>query len=497
MVWTPRALTFPLSIAADGTPPIDEVIQLGVVSSFVELLKEGSEPKLQLDAAWAITNICSGTEVQTKAVVESGAIPLLIDLLESPSEDVVEQALWGLGNIAGDTEESRSILQKHKFLRSLLHLLKDRKLPLPCLRTAVWVLSNMARGEDSISIELVESSVPALKTLLLAEDEEVLRDACFACSYLSDGPNERVQAFIDNGVIEIITVLLGHINPSVVYPALRTIGNVVSGTDAQTQAVLDAGFVPLAVRILRKCLERRVLQEACWAISNVTAGNPRHIQVVMDEKAVPLLIELMRVGGPGVRREAAWAVGNALAGGTVEQVREIATQQCIRHLCDLLSFADTEVVGLALDALRNALAVTSRVSAVDGDRGRLEGDDCEGDNDDYFWLYARWIDRAGGLTKLARLWNHASGAVAEKAACLLGLLVDLPPQDLPDLDLLDDEDEDVEGTSDVDTEEWVEEEEELPGRGIGRQGRRNRALSEAKGGACGHGGEAVGAGNAV
>lgn len=54
----------------------------------------------------------------------------------------------------------------------------------------------------------ISPALPVLAKLVYAHDEEVLTDACWAVSYLSDGANEKIQAVIEVGICRRLVELL-------------------------------------------------------------------------------------------------------------------------------------------------------------------------------------------------------------------------------------------------------------------------------------------------
>jgi importin subunit alpha-1 len=100
-------------LSAKKDPPIQEVIQAGAVSRLVHLLTLVSHPQIQFEACWALTNIASGTLDQTMSVVNAGAVPLFVKLLEVPNAEIREQALWALANISGENPGLRDHVLSH------------------------------------------------------------------------------------------------------------------------------------------------------------------------------------------------------------------------------------------------------------------------------------------------------------------------------------------------------------------------------------------------
>jgi hypothetical protein len=142
----------------------------------------------------------------------------------------------------------------------------------------------------------------------------------------------------------------------VVTPALRTIGNIVTGDDLLTQAVINEGALH-GVRALMTNYRRTVRKEACWMVSNVCAGTPGQIQAVFDCNLFPALIHQLTNGEADVQREACWALSNATTGGTAQQIYDLVRLGVVAPLRDVLrsTVQDPRVQTVALEGLANIL----------------------------------------------------------------------------------------------------------------------------------------------
>ncbi|KAL3109532.1 hypothetical protein niasHT_011687 [Heterodera trifolii] len=166
---------------------------------------------------------------------------------------------------------------------------------------------------------------------------------------------------------------------SLIAPALRVLGNFVTGSDDQTQAVIDTGILSGAIAQLMLSNSTTFVKDCCWLISNVLAGNTSQIQDVIDAQLLPILLSVLQKGEHRLQNEAGWAISNLCCGGTANQIIEICrVKNGVEAICDCLITKNNELTLNMLESLRSVLRTVAQTDPENLDRIRDRVEECDG-----------------------------------------------------------------------------------------------------------------------
>lgn len=390
-------------LSVEKSAPYDAVAASGVVPRLVELLERNDFPELQFESAWALTNIAAGTSENTMMVVQCGAIPRFVALLASANADCRDQSAWAIGNLSGEGAAVRDEALRLGAMPALLTVLSSPNQPIHVLRNATWAVSNLCRCKPAPPLESVAVALPTLAALLNHQDDQLIVDAAWGISYISDGPPERVQAVLETGVMPRIVELLSAPTSSVKLPAIRIIGNIAAGTDAQTQIIINSGALPAMGALLRDS-KRAMRKEACWTISNIAAGQSHQIEALIAANICIPILECLSAKELDVKKEAVWTIANITFCGSPLQVKYLVSIGVIPPLCDTLRTFDPKIISVSLEALQCFLQ--------NGEDEKKSGATEEN-------YVAKQVMECGGIDCIEQLQTHSDRAVYNLALQIL------------------------------------------------------------------------------
>lgn len=227
----------------------------------------------------------------------------------------------------------------------------------------------------------------------------ILADAAWAISYVTDDESDRIQAVIDADCVPGLIKLLGMEENVIIVPALRSIGNIVTGSDIQTDAALQAGVL-MHMRKLLKHSRTNIVKEAAWTVSNITAGNAHQIQAVFEAGIFEDICDVMKNGDFRAQKEAAWVITNTLSSGTDNQIATLFnTVGVLKPFCDLLDSKDARTVLVVLNGLKTVFQLADKVGQADN--------------------FALQIEEIGALDHLEKLQTHENEDIYTSALYLI------------------------------------------------------------------------------
>ncbi|CAG9318942.1 unnamed protein product [Blepharisma stoltei] len=392
-------------ILSDETPPpLLMITKSGVSRKLIDLISYDLID-LQIECAWCLLNIASGSGEIIEMIAADGVIEALIGLMGNSNYDLADLCIWTLGNIAGDSVRSRDKIIEAGGINKLLEIIKNREgIEIQHLSTLVWTISNLCRGKPSPSHDLMTKVIKIIPDLFATNNEDILSDSCWILSYMSDGYTEHIEELISLNLLPALVELLSNPIVKIQIPALRTLGNILTGNDQQTEKVILLGLIDKIAPLLTS-KKRSLRKEALWAISNVMAGTDEQINMVLSHPCMKLVVAAVMDPDIEIKKEALWAISNASHAKNVALIFKVVELGAMTALCEILDMQEAKILLIALEALNNILRAG---------KDMINFNKCGGVNE-----IALKFDEMDGVLKLENLQTHPNVKIYQKVVAIM------------------------------------------------------------------------------
>uniref|UniRef100_A0AC34F9U4 Uncharacterized protein n=1 Tax=Panagrolaimus sp. ES5 TaxID=591445 RepID=A0AC34F9U4_9BILA len=306
--------------------------------------------KIVYKALPAIIRFTSGTKEQTKLVVDTGVIPILIELIESSDDKIKELSLLALGNIALDKGAHCSQCIEYGLIPKMLKLISEESSPTQ-LRIKLGLISCLCQSNAyPVSIEIITELLPLLKQFIHHKDVKILRIITLIFYYIVGKRNSQMnQLLIENNIFKEVIPFLHHLDEYVQQYTSRMIINIVFGSPDDLQHVIDCGVIQYMEVLLNH--ENDEMQSRILFFLRKIMQDNKYVQVVVDANLIPIIIQHIKHENVQIQKNAVWAISNFAMGSKPCHMHHLQTKEFLDSYCHFLYCSETFITKRVLNGI--------------------------------------------------------------------------------------------------------------------------------------------------
>ena len=355
------------TLSTEKGAPIGTFINIGLGPILLRYLDLAYSPEIVEQASWTVCNLLSGAHEYVENMVSIGMIPALIKIIHPDAPNCIEHSLWGLANLAGDCQDFRNQILKEGILGLMIELLNSNGTQVVLLRVIAWLMCNLCRGTTNYSMEIVEQMVFIIKKITtMTHDPSCVAECLWGANYVGQGDNSQIECIIRANLVSLAFKYLTPETPDhLLAPALRAAGCVATGSNDQTQLVINLGIIDKLLPLI-KSPSNEIRKEVYWILSNIAVGTHRQINTLISHSIMSEAIKGLLETDQNVFIEAGWFFSNLSKKCDLEQILALDDINILNYLKEAYRNQNAEFIKHMLELTITLLSAGRQLSDSKG-----------------------------------------------------------------------------------------------------------------------------------
>lgn len=270
--------------------------QAGIRALLEKLLSMNQE--VQRAAAGELRLLAKRNADNRVCIAEAGAIPLLVELLQSPDPRTQEHAVTALLNLSIN-ESNKSSIVTAQAIPKIVEVLKNGSMEAR-ENAAATLFSLSVIDANKITIGAA-GAIPALIDLLCQGSPRGKKDAATAIFNLSIYQGNKVRA-VKAGIVVHLLRLLTDPSGGMLDEALAIMAILASHHEGRL-AIAEAAPIPILVEVMRIGTPRN-RENSAAVLYSLCAGDVQQVKIAREVGAEEALKELLETGTDRAKRKA-------------------------------------------------------------------------------------------------------------------------------------------------------------------------------------------------
>lgn len=252
--------------------------------------------EFQNEAAWLLSNLLSKCSPACREVLGFTGELRLIQLLNSENEDLAENVLFALGNIAGECCQTCQKLISQGAHDAVVAAIRRHANSKPVTKVGSWVLCNLLRYPTDVA--RVRTIAEALLLLRKSPYGSVRKQVLLAIQHISAMRDEHISLLFSFGLIQPLITQFAAACSQLAVNIVKVFVDVSAGGNKVNQSLLELGVLDKLHARLNDPTE--LLRVRCIEVlANITAGEKEHVSLVVNH---PVLREALgKIGDCSVK----------------------------------------------------------------------------------------------------------------------------------------------------------------------------------------------------
>lgn len=352
----------------------------------------------QHNAGWILCNIAGGTTASNTSVCNAGGMELFHKLLQTSDKQYLDVALYGLANIAGESQTNRNRLLDLGVLNTLLDKYSIAK-EFELLESYGFLLKNIMRYPYEFNEQTVNDILEvSMQTLEISCCDSTTEEFIEGIGCLVSHNDYGKYVLSTEPYLSILLSYFNHTAYEIQEKVHRITAVIATGTTEMTQSLLNKRILDKALCLLHNA-KPPLRKEIAWLVSNITAGTRDQIDEVLSHSIITSVMKLLIESDLNVKKEATYIFYNIAILASPNQILKLVSLGILEYLKDALNNSDPKYV--LVISTQNMLTFTRALLKA--------GEDLQVDSLKFM------MDSSGCIDVLEKLLNSQNSLISEKA----------------------------------------------------------------------------------